>query len=362
MFARPTEATRHGLSFQLEQRDGKLILIAVADVSEFKRSHSYWEQMVHSNPPVPFEKVADTAAYMIESQTSVTFLHELFKHVPSASSVHTKLKFNSVNESHAAGEVGLEFDYTRAVDAAKYRDDDPSTVDVIKDTTNTGLAPWLANALAQESGSLGRILKPDDILLDKDSLKGQTVDVRGFTACNNSVEMCTLYTSADTFTKNIFYDASVLNREDRSKLLSCTIFTGCDVTIRGRVVDEPLKMIVVTGLGWGDGPINEGYPAAEPSANINSPITVKDYILDRSSYLGKAITVAGKAQCDGSSCWLTEIGSTSQQNATFSADTLPRDDRKRLLDCDQAFSTGCDVEVTGQVAEANLVASSVVWK
>ena len=49
------------------------------------------------------------------------------------------------------------------------------------------------------------------------------------------------------------------------------------------------------------------------------------------------------------SCWLTQASWRSQQVAGFEADGLPREDRKKLLGCSEAFSAGCDAEATGTV-------------
>ncbi len=115
-------------------------------------------------------------------------------------------------------------------------------------------------------------------------------------------------------------------------------------------------------MTWSGGLATAGGATDKATLGGSGAITVKDFNIDRGSYVDRIVTVSGKAQCHGRSCWLTQRGWISEQNAVSYAKSLSRDDRKRLLDCEQAFSNGCDVEVTGQVAEDDLHASSIVWK
>ncbi len=203
-----------------------------------------------------------------------------------------------------------------------------------------------------------------DLILDVAILKGKTVSVVGYTACvGQNGSMCMLYDSPVNFTKNIFFDASRMDRDDRSRIISCNILSACKVVLTGVVVDQPLKTMDIVGMDWGEG-MTAPPQSQKPLLRLASEgaFSVKDFILDADQMRGKTVTVQGAAQCNGTFCWLSQTGWMSQQVVAFDAANLPRDDRKRLLECSQLLSTGCETAVTGTIGdERRLGAVSISW-
>ena len=93
----------------------------------------------------------------------------------------------------------------------------------------------------------------------------------------------------------------------------------------------------------------------------SSPLSVKDFLLDRATLIGREVSVQGDAQCSGTACWLTQEF-TETTNCQLQGRRSPRADRKRLLDCDQLFSHGCAATVTGLVSGNELNAATIQWR
>lgn len=225
----------------------------------------------------------------------------------------------------------------------------------------------LGSTAAAQTDSPAKPMSVDDLILDTKTLTGKTVTVTGYTTCSGqNGTMCMLFDDPLNFTKNIFFNVSLMGRDDRRQIIACGLLSHCRLTIRGIVVDRPLETIELTGMDWGSG--MSGRPDAEASAKPvapTTPVTVSNFILDAAGMVDRTVTVTGGAQCDGNACWLTEMKWTQSLVVPFDGNGLSRDDRKKLLGCDQVFSGGCSAEVTGTVKGGSvltLVAASIVWR
>jgi hypothetical protein len=332
---------------------------ATMDIDVMKASHSFWKRYVDEAQiaSAPF-----SVAFSLEKVFLLSVLHATAALDTPPDLIHARIAMKADENGSPVEHVGYEFTYNRDLDGKIYRED-LSAVPLPSSIPNTALTPWLAGKFQEEQPKPA--LTVEDLLLDKGLLKDKTVSVSGYTACSGSTAtMCMLYSDPMNFTKNIFYDASNASRADRSILLSCTIVTGCKVTIRGVVVDNPLGTIDITSMQWENRtkPPEAADQAGAAVAASDRRMGVKDFLLDSRLLANASITVVGTAQCSGSTCWLTEAGWLSQQIASFNADSLSRDDRKRLLDCNQAFSSGCDVEVSGRVtSDTSINATAIRW-
>ena len=148
--------------------------------------------------------------------------------------------------------------------------------------------------------------------------------------------------------------------------MSCNLLAPCRVVVKGKVINEPLRALNLTSLVVDNVSPPQDGDGERPSVSERATMGVKDFILDGSQLKGRTVTVKGDAQCNGTSCWLTEREWTSQQVAQFEGSDLSRDDRKRLLSCGGLFKEGCSAEVTGMVLSdfvgVSLRASAIVWR
>lgn len=101
-----------------------------------------------------------------------------------------------------------------------------------------------------------------------------------------------------------------------------------------------------------------------PNASGN-PMNVLEFLVDADSLDGRVVAVHGVAACMGADiCYLYASMLNPMQSVTFNPKALPRDDRKRLLECGAAFEF-CSVTIVGRVhAHApvgTIVAQSITW-
>jgi hypothetical protein len=332
---------------------------ATADVARIKASAAFWEEMTH--PSDPIDQYPLSISWRIENIALFAALHGIVHHLPSSTKIHARLLVipEGKGEALQQPQLAATFDYDEPFDAQNVKDDGWLDESALQKIPNATVTPWIRDAVKSETTV--EVLSPEDIILDKDSLAGKHVAATGFTACSGSLSLCLLFTDPLNFTKNIFYDASALPREDRGRLLSCTVMTRCRIILQGLLVNEPLKTISASGISWEDNDSSSS-ASSRKEADASQPMNVKDFLLDSSSLENRTVVVFGKAQCSGNSCALTQAETTSVQVAPFDGDALPRSDRKRLLDCNQPFSSGCNVHVTGRAnAMSGIVASAITW-
>lgn len=114
-----------------------------------------------------------------------------------------------------------------------------------------------ANGFAAPCGSRTRELthhpplSADDVLLDRQSLEGKEVRIQAYTACDGNVSPCFLFNDRTNFTKGLLFDGTGLPRLDRSRLMDCTLLAPCQVTIIGRISQDPLSMVTPLTIVWG---------------------------------------------------------------------------------------------------------------
>jgi hypothetical protein len=100
-------------------------------------------------------------------------------------------------------------------------------------------------------------------------------------------------------------------------------------------------------------------------AQAAEPMSVEDFLLDSKQLDGEVVAVHGEPMCIGADvCILYASGMQPMQGITFDPTGLPREARRKLLECNP-FLRNCSVTVTGLVRAgafmANLVARQVEW-
>ena len=225
-----------------------------------------------------------------------------------------------------------------------------------------------ANGFAAPCGSRTRELthhpplSADDVLLDRQSLEGKEVRIQAYTACDGNVSPCFLFNDRTNFTKGLLFDGTGLPRLDRSRTHG--LHVACAVP--GDNYWSHLAGSPVHGDATYDR-LGAGFTKATTTGDAtglrqgSSPLSVKDFLLDRATLIGREVSVQGDAQCSGTACWLTQEF-TETTNCQLQGRRSPRADRKRLLDCDQLFSHGCAATVTGLVSGNELNAATIQWR
>lgn len=82
-------------------------------------------------------------------------------------------------------------------------------------------------------------------------------------------------------------------------------------------------------------------------------LSVADFKLDQSSYVGSRVNVRGFAVCDSDHCEMDAESNTSV-TVTFMTKRLPRATRARLLQCSGSNDEPCKVLVTGTGGTQNV--------
>jgi hypothetical protein len=103
--------------------------------------------------------------------------------------------------------------------------------------------------------------------------------------------------------------------------------------------------------------------AASGAGSDVSPMSVEDYLVDKSSIKG-VVAVKGSVGCMGAdTCFL--YGANVMSSATFNTLRLPREDRKRLLSCD-VWTDPCIVTIVGQNHPTEIMAAidanRIIWQ
>ena len=100
-------------------------------------------------------------------------------------------------------------------------------------------------------------------------------------------------------------------------------------------------------------------------AQTVAPMSVEDFLLDTKELDGHVIAVHGVAMCMGADlCFLYPGPMQVNQGVAFEPTGLPREDRRKLLDCN-LFLKNCPLTVIGRVSAdamiAKLIARQVEW-
>jgi hypothetical protein len=333
------------------------------DYARFFASYDTWQQFKVSE--WDFRNRPISLLYSISLAALDPTVHTLFV---KNSAIETITAVSAVHIGASGSDAGdhelFHFTLTRAQDQ-RIDWDSLDFNDLPNAIPAFNMAAWTEKAIHDQNEKIAAmpILSVDDIILDMDSLKGKDVRVTGYTACLNGTSPCFFFRDPTNFVKGVIYKSDELPRADRRELMSCSILAPCKIVMVARVVGSPLDAVRPTWISWDQG-LRGGPPGSPPAPAraADAKLSVKDFILDRAQLAGRIVNVEGLAQCSGFSCWLTEMGFLQEQVAGFDASALPRDDRKRLLDCNQIPGRGCSAAVTGRVAGDTLRADSIVWE
>jgi len=337
---------------------------------EYKNLIKYKDDWIGSFELREIEEHPASVAWEIFKASLIDGGHILFEENPELKVLNVDfIMVEFISNEKLVEHVIFSAPYTRDMDA-KWSKVDVNQMDIKDVYPDRQMSDWFSQVIALENANLRKPKEPsamsvDDFMLDAQSLKNSKIRVKGYTSCApGNINMCMIYDDPSNFIKNIWYDASLLSHDDRSRLLDCNIMTSCFVTLEGIVKLRPLDMIDASKFFWGRDEASSDQLAPEPPApKATDVMTVKDFILDHERLIRHEVTVAGSAQCDGSSCWLSQREMLSQQVVRFDGSQLSRDDRKRLLDCNQAFSAGCTAVIKGFVdGNGDISTREIYWR
>lgn len=358
---------KNGLVSALHEKEKGADINITVDFERMRQSKDFW---MHHVPSSDFERYPNSVAWSLAKLSLIDCAHYLLAARPQ----WDKARLNFiVSGRDGDGVLREHLAYTSVYDRtldAKIGAKDPNDIDILLAIPGSSFSQWFSDRLDRERPAASvpsqkhQTMSVEDLLLDAQALKGKVVDVDGYTTCTpGGVQMCMLFTDPMNFTKSIIYDGRNLSRDDRKRLLECGLLNGCKVAVHGTVQMEPLSMISAIRVDWGDGMrTTTGNQSGGPSTSDGDPMTVQDFLLDAPHFVGRGVSVKGSAQCDGHSCWLTQTALLSNQIVSFENGNLTRGDRKRLLECDQPFSAGCDVIISGKVGgNGKLYAAHVQW-
>lgn len=110
-------------------------------------------------------------------------------------------------------------------------------------------APTLSNATPRLSFVTPQSMSVEDLLVDKNDLKGRTVAVTGSAYCM-SADWCSL-ASPQSPMSSVMFKVSALKRDDRKRLLACNPFNApCKAVVTGVVTPDQISPLVASDIAF----------------------------------------------------------------------------------------------------------------